>query len=150
MNVHLCKEFRFEASHQLPNHDGKCARLHGHSWVLKVWVYGPVQEEEGPKQGMVMDYVDIKAVVQPIVDSLDHHHLGHGDRGLADAHLLTRSFPLVPTSENILIWIAGQLVKNAPNFNWTCLALNETCTSEARLYASDYAQEHLIMQGGQQ
>lgn len=145
MNIHLKKEFRFEASHQLPNHDGKCARLHGHSWVLSVWWFGPISEESGsPKEGMGVDYVDIKAAVQPIIEMLDHHHLGNGAADLstpeywlgADVLLRCLDFPLVPTSENILIWIASQL---PPDFNWSCLALQETCTSEARLYAVDYA-----------
>ncbi|NES98612.1 MAG: 6-carboxytetrahydropterin synthase QueD, partial [Desertifilum sp. SIO1I2] len=34
----IYKEFRFEAAHHLPHHDGKCRRLHGHSWVGRVQV----------------------------------------------------------------------------------------------------------------
>lgn len=34
------KEFRFEAAHRLPRHDGKCRRPHGHSYVLWVEVEG--------------------------------------------------------------------------------------------------------------
>lgn len=151
MNVHLKKTFTFEASHQLPNHDGKCARLHGHSWVLDVWCIAPVNEEEGhPKEGIGIDYYDIKEIVNPIVEMLDHHHLGHGPIVAswgeklplyADTHLREGNFPSVPTSENILIWIAKQL---PTHFNWSCLALHETCTSEARLYAVDYAQHNAI------
>lgn len=145
MRIHLRKEFRFEASHQLPNHDGKCANLHGHSWVLNVWWAGQISEESGnPKEGMGMDYGEIKSVVEPIVKMLDHNHLGNGaadkdmpEYWLGAEHSLRRlNFPEVPTSENILVWIAKQLPSD---FNWQCLALNETCTSEARLYAADYA-----------
>lgn len=156
MNMHLKKEFRFEASHQLPNHNGKCARLHGHSWVLCVWVMGPVLENPGhPKEGMVVDYYDIGQVVKPIIELLDHRHLGYGIAEVEDAdgayggilqcdkELWDKNFPIVPTSENILIWIAEQLPKD---FNWSCLALNETCTSEARLYAVDYAAHNARME----
>jgi 6-pyruvoyltetrahydropterin/6-carboxytetrahydropterin synthase len=147
MIAHLKKEFRFEASHQLPNHDGKCARLHGHSWVLNVWVSGPINNAPGPKEGMAIDYADIKKVVQPIVDLLDHRHLGTGLHAgvlVPPDNLLLRTdgmmgtkFPPIPTSENILMWIASQL---PPTFNWQCLEICETCTSAARIYATDYAQ----------
>jgi 6-pyruvoyltetrahydropterin/6-carboxytetrahydropterin synthase len=126
MRLHIAKTFRFEAAHRLPNHDGKCRNLHGHSWVLKVWVWGQVIEAVAdPKEGMVMDYGDLKAVIQPIVDELDHRYLNE----ICD----------VPTSENLLIWLADYLVENHPYFDWQCLTLEETCTSEARLYAVDYA-----------
>lgn len=135
MQLLLTKEFRFEASHQLPNHPGKCRNLHGHSWVLEVTVRGELDESTG----MVMDYGDIKAAVQPIVDRLDHQHLGNGFvnvifgtknmamslkstvEGLAITH---------PTSENLLIWIAEQLPADFP---WSFLKIKETCTSQAIL-----------------
>lgn len=167
MNVHLKKTFTFEASHQLPNHDGKCARLHGHSWVLDVWCIAPVNEEAGhPKEGIGIDYYDIKEIVNPIIEKLDHHHLGcgkghtllsdpllHEDGESSVNHFAATRYTLindvegmpdrfVPTSENLLIWIAEQL---PTHFNWSCLALHETCTSEARLYAVDYAQHNAIV-----
>lgn len=138
MIVHLSKEFRFEASHQLPNHDGKCARLHGHSWKLKVWVAGHVMDiiPKYSKEGMVVDYSDIKTAVQPIVDGLDHHHLGSGVIG-GDAVAMyvgpddnLPNFPPIPTSENILIWISQQI----PSYlAWVRLELSETCTANAVL-----------------
>lgn len=51
----LEKTFRFEASHQLPKHDGKCARLHGHSWVGRVVIEGPDLIGDGAKAGMLQD-----------------------------------------------------------------------------------------------
>lgn len=120
MIVHLSKEFRFEASHQLPNHDGKCARLHGHSWVLLVGVVGVVNTVKGfAKEGMVRDYADIKGPMQPLIDQLDHHHLND----------LLGDYP--PTSENVLIWIASHLEEM--DFDWEFLILEETCTSKATL-----------------
>jgi 6-pyruvoyltetrahydropterin/6-carboxytetrahydropterin synthase len=38
--VRIRKRFRFESSHVLPHHTGKCARLHGHSYRLEVTVRG--------------------------------------------------------------------------------------------------------------
>lgn len=113
--MELRKTFRFEASHILPKHPGKCSRLHGHSWVLHVHVEGPIDVNTG----FVQDFADISAVVKPIVALLDHQHLGtcHWYNG-GDMHTLdipdawkapTIRDGLYPSSENLLWWIAGQL-----------------------------------------
>lgn len=96
----LEKNFRFEASHQLPYHDGQCARLHGHSWLGTVFIQGNCLEPDGPKQGMVLDYGDVKAILEPIVAQLDHHHLND-------------LFPN-PTSENVARWIFDRIFDRIP------------------------------------
>lgn len=88
----VTKRFRFEASHQLPNHPGKCKNLHGHSWVLEVSVEGEVASNTG----MVIDYADISQIINPILaypKGLDHSHLNN--------------FLENPTSERVLRFIAG-------------------------------------------
>ena len=52
--MEIYKEFTFEAAHRLPNvpEGHKCARLHGHSFRVVVYVAGPVQEPIG----WVMDF----------------------------------------------------------------------------------------------
>lgn len=137
--MQLKKTFRFEASHVLPKHPGKCSRLHGHSWVLHVFVDGPVAKDTG----FVMDYADIKAAVQPIVDALDHRHLGqYSAPGLeitlrSSLHGVT-ALPedFYPTSENLLYWIASVLDDRLPK--WSCIALEETCTVEALLTRQEW------------
>jgi 6-pyruvoyltetrahydropterin/6-carboxytetrahydropterin synthase len=143
--VKLTKTFRFEASHILPKHPGKCSRLHGHSWVLDVSVEGPVN----PSTGFVMDYADLSSLVMKrVIDLLDHHHLG---QWWADAecylsiptslifedsaHAVTglgRTF--YPTSENLLVWIGKRLV----DLTWSELTLHETCTSAATLTRKEF------------
>ncbi len=67
---------RFEAAPSSPSHDRKCARVHGHSWVGVVEVDGRVLVGNGHKVGMVVDYGDISAAVEPLVDVyLDHWDL---------------------------------------------------------------------------
>jgi 6-pyruvoyltetrahydropterin/6-carboxytetrahydropterin synthase len=71
MRTGVTRTFAFEAAHELPWHEGRCRRLHGHSYRLEVTVEGPV----GPN-GMVVDFADVKAVVQrEVVDRYDHHYL---------------------------------------------------------------------------
>ena len=63
----IAKEFTWEMGHRLSFHNGKCKNLHGHSYKCLVELTGDPDEN-----GMVMDYYDLKKVVEPIIDELDH------------------------------------------------------------------------------
>lgn len=116
MSWTLSKTFRFEASHQLVGHDGKCARLHGHSWTATVCIERGDLTAEGPKAGMVLDYGDVSAAAAPLVERyLDHHHLNETletDR---------------PTSEVIARWLFQRLDRELPFLR--SVTVEETCTS---------------------
>jgi 6-pyruvoyltetrahydropterin/6-carboxytetrahydropterin synthase len=72
----IVKRFRFEASHQLPLHEGKCRRQHGHSYVLEVTLRGAISDGLRSSHGMVMDFSDLSTVVKMVVvDRWDHQHL---------------------------------------------------------------------------
>lgn len=112
----LKKEFKFEAAHRLPAHDGKCARLHGHSWTMVVAVAGARLVSSGPKSGMLRDFGDLKAGVQPLVEQcLDHHYLNE-TTGLEN-----------PTSEEIARWVYEKLKPATPDL--VSVEVRETCTS---------------------
>jgi 6-pyruvoyltetrahydropterin/6-carboxytetrahydropterin synthase len=146
--MELTKTFTFEASHILPKHPGKCSRLHGHSWVLKVSVAGNINSETG----FVMDYADMSSAVRPLIERLDHRHLGQWmnmenqnriptrpefSSGLGTSHMvdgMPASF--YPSSENLLIWIGRELSRSG--LAWSKLELNETCTSSAVLTAEEF------------
>ena len=71
MRTSVTRVFSFEAAHQLPWHEGKCRRLHGHSYRLEVTVEGPVGEH-----GIVVDFADLRAVVErDVVARYDHCYL---------------------------------------------------------------------------
>lgn len=144
--MYVSKTFVFEASHQIANHPGKCRRLHGHSWVLVVTCQGKLD----PETKMVKDFYLIKEAVQPIIDRLDHQHLGCGEVKVIDevdrvvtTHLFTtvEGMPIdfLPTSENMLIWIASQFPTDLP---WCKLELKETCTSNAILERWEFSRYH--------
>src|SRR5690625_5745098 len=73
MTVEIYKDFRFEAAHRLPHVPAghKCARLHGHSFRVRLWLRGPID----PHQGWLMDFAEVKRHFQPLYDQLDHHYL---------------------------------------------------------------------------
>jgi 6-pyruvoyltetrahydropterin/6-carboxytetrahydropterin synthase len=115
----LSKTYRFEAAHHLPRHDGKCARVHGHSWTATIEVAGPSLHFAGPKVDMLMDYNEIDAVVEPIVETtLDHYDL-NVSTGLVN-----------PTSEAIARWLFLLLADRLPGLS--AVTINETCTSACR------------------
>lgn len=90
MKISITKQFRFEAAHTLPNHDGKCKNLHGHSYLLEVTISGAVNKE-GPKEGMVMDFSDLSKVVDAeIISKWDHQYLND-------------ILPFVTTAENLAL-----------------------------------------------
>jgi 6-pyruvoyltetrahydropterin/6-carboxytetrahydropterin synthase len=63
----IAKEFHWEMGHRLPEHFGKCKNIHGHSYKMIVEVEGDVLDS-----GMVMDYYDLKKIVNPIIEEVDH------------------------------------------------------------------------------
>ena len=111
--MEIFKEFSFEAAHRLPNvPDGhKCARLHGHSFQLRVVVGG----EPDAHTGWIMDFGDIKQAIAPILDRLDHYYL-NDIPGLEN-----------PTSENLAVWIWQALKPALPALKR--IEMRETCTS---------------------
>lgn len=65
----IAKEFTFEAAHRLVDHPGKCYRLHGHSYKVRVEVSGEING----LTGMILDFdVLSKTVGKYIKDYLDH------------------------------------------------------------------------------
>ena len=111
--MEIFKDFTFEAAHRLPNVPSghKCARLHGHSFRVKVVVSG----EPGKQSGWIMDFGDIKRAVKPVLAQLDHYYL-NDITGLEN-----------PTSEHLAIWIWNKLQPNLPELSR--IEIRETCTS---------------------
>jgi len=102
MKTSITKSFFFEGAHQLKNHSGKCANLHGHSYRFDVTVTGPLITS-GSSEGMVIDFADLsKKVNDEIVDKWDHHFLND---------LVT--FPT--TAENLAQEIFNRLKKTGLN-----------------------------------
>jgi len=64
----LSVESHFDAAHRLSNYEGKCQRLHGHRWLVKIKVRGGVLNN----WGAVVDFGDIKKVLNKELDLLDH------------------------------------------------------------------------------
>ena len=145
--IRLTKEFSFESAHALDGYDGLCREIHGHSYRLFVTIKGePVSEEGNPKLGMVMDFGDLKRIVNgEIVDRLDHSFvLRDSAQNTELLNALGTKFNKIvlvdyqPTCENMLADFAARLQKTLPaNVELYSLRLHETATSYAEWYAED-------------
>lgn len=114
----IFKEFVFEAAHRLPNVPigHKCGRLHGHSFRFRLELRGPVIETAG----WVVDFGEVKRVVGPLYEQLDHSYLNDID-GLEN-----------PTSEALCKWIFNKLKPLLPQL--ISVTVWETCTCGATYY----------------
>lgn len=111
MEAELIKTFRFEAAHTLPmvppGH--KCGRMHGHSYRVDIHVTG----QADPQTGWVIDFGQIKAAVEPLIEQLDHHCLNEIP-GLENStsenicrYLWTRLQSKLPGLSAITLWESG-------------------------------------------
>lgn len=96
--VRVTATYSFEAAHFLPKvpEGHKCRRLHGHNYRVDVSVAGGLDA-----RGFVLDYAELDAIVQPIIDELDH-------RCLNDIPELDN-----PTSEILALWLRDRIAKKA-------------------------------------
>src|SRR3990167_3440006 len=82
----ITKTFEFSYAHILPNHNGKCRKLHGHNAVVEVTVGSLDLQPGGSSEGMVMDFGDLKNIVKNLVlDKWDHFFLAKGDEWVVEA-----------------------------------------------------------------
>ncbi len=144
--IRLTKEFRWEMAHALWNYNGLCKNIHGHSYILQVTVTGePISDITDPKLGMVMDFGDLKKIVNKvIVDIMDHSlvisekskhkSLPETDEMFGRRHIT----PYQPTCENLVVDFASRLKPLLPSgVSLFSLRLYETATSWAEWYADD-------------
>src|SRR5678815_1131568 len=75
MRVSISREYEFAAAHELPFHEGKCQRLHGHNYGLTVTVSGPIDTSGRSSHGMVCDFAEVDAAVETVLEQLDHQYL---------------------------------------------------------------------------
>ena len=146
--IRLSRIFRFETAHALQGYDGSCRRIHGHSYKLIVTIIGePLQNDLHPKNGMVMDFGDLKKLVEEaVIKPWDHALLMHDHTSEGLVSELQKNneklvlVPYQPTCENMLLEVKTKLKKTLPgNIELHSLLLSETENSFAEWFASDNA-----------
>jgi 6-pyruvoyltetrahydropterin/6-carboxytetrahydropterin synthase len=133
-------------AHTLYEYDGLCRNIHGHSYNLEVTLAGEQRNEPGhPKDGMVMDFGDLKGIVKEhIVNRFDHSLMVNKLVSEQQIELLRKTSDRIlvvdfqPTTENIVTHIAGILQQYLPaDVELFSIRLYETVTSFAEWFASD-------------
>lgn len=143
----LSKLIHTETGHRLTNYKGRCAHLHGHSYKWEVTVTGPNGDN-----GMVMDFKELKKILNETIDTLDHAfvmhdkdpiYLANGFGGVLELFKATDgSNPRLhivdfnPTVENLVGWqfdLIQELMP--PGINLTRIKCWETVNSFCELEA---------------
>lgn len=144
--IRVTKRFHFEMAHTLYGYDGLCKNIHGHSYNLEVTLLGePRKEPQHPKDGMVMDFSDLKEMVKTyIVNRFDHALMLSRLIPKQQQEILRQTSERIilvdfqPTSENIVAYIAEILQQHLPvDVTLFSIRLYETVTSFAEWFASD-------------
>ena len=90
-------ETHFSAAHALKDYPGDCARLHGHNWIIQVYV----RCRELDDIGIGIDFRVIKENVKDVLQGLDHFNMNELPAFQEDN----------PTSENIAKYLYRELSK---------------------------------------
>ena len=129
----ITKQFKFDAGHRLMLHTGKCHNLHGHEYCLDVSIVGELDKYTG----MVIDFSDLKPIVSPAIENMDHAMiLNIEDRANID-HCLKHGYKMYslkgePTAENIALHFLNYICRRIKTDTrvWKVLIrLSETSTS---------------------
>jgi len=90
----------FSSAHSLRDYKGKCEALHGHNWKVEVMVTSSSLDS----LGMVIDFSELKKIVNDILGQLDHKHLNDLEYFRSEN----------PSSERIAQYIFGMLKERLP------------------------------------
>lgn len=97
----LFTEDVIDAAHKLVGYNGKCSDLHGHSWLLRLWIRGRFADRD--RNGILFDFT----AIGQIKDSFDHSYINelfaNGEN---------------PTAENICMYVYEQLKDKFPHLKF--------------------------------
>jgi len=128
--INVTKIFLFDSSHSLLDYNGPCSSVHGHTYKLEV----TIRKRIIPTTGMVMDFGDLKKIVNDtVIDKLDHSYMND----------VIMEFNT--TAENMLIWIWMQLEKEGLLKGLYEVKLWETPTSYAVMTQKDIFYSNYVM-----
>lgn len=114
----------FSAAHYLKGYQGDCARLHGHNWIIEVFV----RCRELNEIGIGIDFRDIKTSVKEVINEIDHFNLNE----------LPAFKDINPTSENIAKYLYYEIGKK---FNSEVVSVSKVKVSETPGAGSFYYED---------
>lgn len=107
----------FSSAHNLRGYKGKCEDLHGHNWRVSI----TARAKDLTENGMVVDFKELKQLLNDIITDLDHKHLNEMEY-----------FKNVnPTSENIARYIYERISCKKTDFDVKEVTVWETDSASA-------------------
>ncbi len=145
-NIRVTKKFTFDMAHAFYGYDGPCKNIHGHTYFLSVTIIGKIIDENNhPKNGMVIDFTDFKKIVtDSVINVFDHSlvlNLNSPHSNLKDLNANFEKLnyvPYQPSCENLLIDFLNRISLKLPANVWVNnIKLEETPTSFAEWFLED-------------
>ncbi len=115
----LNTEFTFDAAHYIEGYDGKCSKLHGHTYRVRICA---MSHELHPSKylktpDMVCDFNELKWVGKS------------AEKGGLDHSLLNEQIPVATTAERLAQYIHDETKKRIPESIQLTVTVWETPTS---------------------
>jgi 6-pyruvoyltetrahydropterin/6-carboxytetrahydropterin synthase len=110
-------EQTFAAGHALRDYRGKCENVHGHNYRVLVTIQGP----ELDSIGLLVDFVELKKLMNTVIDRLDHQFIN--DLAPFDA--------INPSAENMAKYFYEEIAAG--------LGVSPVRVSEVKLWETDTA-----------
>ena len=115
-------ETHFDSAHFLLGYKGGCKNIHGHRWVVSASVSSETLIEEGGNRGMVIDFNEVKPVLNELVECFDHRLVVERDtlRSTTMLMLEEEEFEVAevdfrPTAENFAKYIYDEMTSRGYN-----------------------------------
>ena len=107
--IRLHTETYFDSAHRLVGYDGKCIKMHGHTWKVQLWIEGYGKDIDSV--GIMFDF----GILKQLCEKFDHKILNEME------YFRYKN----PTAENISITIFDLMKKIKPNLDF-CVRIYET------------------------
>jgi 6-pyruvoyltetrahydropterin/6-carboxytetrahydropterin synthase len=145
--IRVTKTFTFDMAHALFNHDGPCKNIHGHTYHLAVTLIGKAIQEHGhPKNGMIIDFADLKQIVhESVLSHFDHALVLNSLAPHPAIELLHQQYdkiillPFQPSCENLILDIKNRIepLFRHERYYLHSLRLNETPSTYSEWFLND-------------
>jgi 6-pyruvoyltetrahydropterin/6-carboxytetrahydropterin synthase len=132
----------FDAAHRLLQYQGKCANLHGHTWVVEVGI--DIDIRQITSVGFAIDFGDLKLIVKSVLEEYDHAFLVNRSDPISANMGFTRliQFDGNPTAEMLAIQILKDLRQELRERELTGITVAEVTVWESpRAGVTVYNQE---------
>jgi 6-pyruvoyltetrahydropterin/6-carboxytetrahydropterin synthase len=113
-------EAAFSAAHFLAHYHGKCEKLHGHNYKVRVTARGPSLDGGG----MLVDFGVLKKALRAVTEELDHTNL-NDHPAFADGS---------PSAENIARFVYDRMRAGSPAAGISLVEVFETGENRATYF----------------